>query len=301
VVHRAGLDCAQDAVDCGIAEYDRNPQGSSISGVAKALSIKRALTMLRPQVKQVAESLFPQTMYARRFRTWVKVEPELPLLPAICPKEAVAVDIGANEGFFACHLLPLVQSVVAFEPLPQMLARLRKNYSGKMIIHGVILSDREGQGELRYPSGGYMSATVAESNVSAVESGRVIESVMVNMATLDSFGLTNVGFIKIDVEGHEEAVLHGGLQTLKREMPNLMIEIEERHAPGSLGRVSVLLSDIGYAGFFLDGKQLISIEQFDPHRDQVRRNGQVGKYINNFLFFPRERASRILESASRYL
>jgi FkbM family methyltransferase len=265
------------------------------------LSIKRALTMLRPQVKQIAESLFPKTMYARRFRTWVKVEPELPLLPAICPKEAVAVDIGANEGFFACHLLPLAKSVVAFEPLPQMLARLRKNYSGKMIIHGVILSDREGQGELRYPSGGYMSATVAESNVSAVESGRVIESVMVNMATLDSFGLTNVGFIKIDVEGHEEAVLQGGFQTLKREMPNLMIEIEERHAPGSLGRVSVLLSDIGYAGFFLDGKQLISIEQFDPHRHQVRRNGQVGKYINNFLFFPRERASRILESAGRYL
>jgi FkbM family methyltransferase len=278
-----------------------NRLGSRIAGVAKALSIKRALTMLRPQVKQVAESLFPKTMYARRFRTWVKVEPELPLLPAICPKGAVAVDIGANEGFFACHLLPLAESVVAFEPLPQMLARLRQNYSGKMTIHGVILSDREGQGELRFPSGGYMSATIAESNLSAVESGRVIESVLVNMATLDSFGLTDVGFIKIDVEGHEEAVLHGGLQTLKREMPNLMIEIEERHAPGSLGRVSALLSDIGYAGYFLDGKQLIPIEQFEPQRHQVRRNGQVGKYINNFLFFPREQASGILESASRCL
>jgi len=257
--------------------------------------------MLRPQLKQVAETLFPKTMYARRFRTWVNVEPELPLLPAMCPKDAVAVDIGANEGFFACHLLPLARSVVAFEPLPQMLSRLRENYSGKMTIHGVILSDREGRGEIRYPSGGYMSATVAESNVSAIESGRVIESVMVNMATLDSFDLTNVGFIKIDVEGHEEAVLRGGLQTLKREMPNLMIEIEERHAPGSLGRVSILLCEIGYAGFFLDGKQLFSIEQFDPKYHQVRRNGQVGKYINNFLFFPRERASSILESAGRYL
>jgi FkbM family methyltransferase len=257
--------------------------------------------MLRPQVKQVAEWLFPKTMYARRFRTWVKVEPELPLLPAICPKDAVAVDIGANEGFFAFHLLPLARSVVAFEPLPQMLARLQKNYSGKMIIHGVILSDREGQGELRYPSGGYMSATIAETNVSAIESGRVIESVMVDMATLDSFGLSNVGFIKIDVEGHEEAVLRGGLQTLKREMPNLMIEIEERHAPGSLGRVSILLSDIGYAGFFLDGKRLVPIEQFDPRRHQVRQNGQIGIYINNLLFFPRDRASQILANAGSYL
>src|SRR5450631_3649458 len=26
--NRAGLDCAQDAVDCGIAEYDRNPRGA---------------------------------------------------------------------------------------------------------------------------------------------------------------------------------------------------------------------------------------------------------------------------------
>jgi FkbM family methyltransferase len=257
--------------------------------------------MLRPQLKQVAETLFPKTMYARRFRTWVKVEPELPLLPAICPKDALAVDIGANEGFFAGHLVPLARKVVAFEPLPQMLARLRKNYSGKMIIHGVILSDREGQGELRYPSGGYMSATVAESNVSAVESGRVIESVMVDMATLDSFGLTNVGFIKIDVEGHEEAVLHGGLRTLKREMPNLMIEIEERHAPGALERVSALLLGIGYSGFYLDGKQLLPVGRFDPHRDQVRQNGKVGKYINNFLFLPRERAAAILETARQLL
>ncbi len=61
--------------------------------------MKRTLKMLRPQLKQVAESLFPKTMYARRFHSWVKVEPELPLLPALCRKDAVALDIGANEGF----------------------------------------------------------------------------------------------------------------------------------------------------------------------------------------------------------
>jgi FkbM family methyltransferase len=99
----------------------------------------------------------------------------------------------------------------------------------------VILSGRAGQGELRYPAGGYMSATIAESNRSALESGRLIETVVVPMNTLDSFNFANVGFVKIDVEGHEEAVLHGGLKTIRSEMPNLMIEIEERHAPGSPG------------------------------------------------------------------
>lgn len=263
--------------------------------------MKRTLKMLRPQLKQVAESLFPKTMYARRFQTWVKVEPELPLLPALCRKDAVALDIGANEGFFAHHLLPLAKGVIAFEPLPQMLARLKGNYAEKMEIHGVIISDKEGQGELKYPTGGYMSATIAESNSAALESGRVIETVVAPMKTLDSFELTNVGFVKIDVEGHEEAVLHGGLETLKREKPNLMIEIEERHAPGSLERVTNFLSAIGYTGFYLDGNQILPIARFDHHRDQVRQNGKVGKYINNFLYFPSDRAAVILESARQYL
>ena len=263
--------------------------------------MKRTLKMLRPQLKQVAENLFPKTMYAKRFHTWVKVEPELPLLPAFCRKDAVALDIGANEGFFAHHLLPLAKSVIAFEPLPQMLARLKGNYAEKMEIHGVIISDKEGQGELKYPAGGYMSATIAESNSAALESGRVIETVVAPMKTLDSFKLTNVGFVKIDVEGHEEAVLHGGLETLKREKPNLMIEIEERHAPGSFDRVSTLLGSIGYSGFYLDRKQLQPIAQFDPRRDQVRQNGKVGKYINNFLFLPHDRAPTILERAQQLL
>jgi len=264
-------------------------------------SIRRSLRMLRPQLKRVAEHLFPRAMYSRRFHLWAKVEPELPLLPALCRKDALALDIGANEGFFAHHLLPLAGSVVAFEPLPQMLARLRENYAGKMEIHGVILSDHEGQGELRYPAGGYMTATIAESNLSAAESGRVIETVVAPMKTLDSFNLTNVGFVKIDVEGHEQAVLEGGLNMLKREMPNLMIEIEERHAPGSFDRVSTLLGSIGYSGFYLDRKQLQPIAQFDPRRDQVRQNGKVGKYINNFLFLPHDRAPTILERAQQLL
>jgi len=263
--------------------------------------MKRTLKMLRPQLKQVAESLFPKTMYARRYDSWVKVEPELPLVPALCRKDAVALDIGANEGFFAHHLLPHAKSVIAFEPLPQMLARLRQRYAGKMVIHGVILSDREGQGELKYPAGGYMSATIAETNSAALESGRDIETVIAPMTTLDSFSLTNVGFVKIDVEGHEEAVLHGGVETLMREKPNLMIEIEDRHAPGSRARVSTFLHNLGYCGFYLDGKQILPIAQFDPRSDQVRQNGKAGKYINNFLFFPCDRAAGILESARQYL
>ena len=264
--------------------------------------MKRALKMLKPQLKEVAERLFPETTYARRFRLWLKTEPELRLLPALCSKEAVALDIGANEGFFAHHLLPNAKRVVAFEPLPEMLVRLRARYTGKMEIVGVILSDEEGQGQLRYPAGGYMTATIADTNFGARETGRVIKTAMAPMRTLDSFNLTNIGFIKIDVEGHEEAVLRGGSKTLEREMPNLMVEIEERHAPGSIHGVAALLGDIGYLGYFLKGAELISIAQFDPYRDQVVMPiGNGSHYINNFLFFPEKKAADMLEKVRPYL
>ncbi len=263
--------------------------------------MKNAVKMLRPQLKEFAERLFPKLTYARRFRIWQKTEPELRLLPALCSKEGVALDVGANEGFFVHHLLPHAESVVAFEPLPQMLIRRRQSYTDKVQIVPAILSDREGQGELRYPAGGYMTATIAESNSAAWESGRTVKTVVAPMRTLDSFQLTQVGFIKIDVEGHEEAVLRGGLATLKREMPNLMIEIEERHSPGSLHRVSTFLREIGYCGYFLKGVELMPISQFDPRRDQVIQNGRTGHYINNFLFFPEKRADAMLEKARPYL
>ena len=285
----------------GFTKGNEKPaQAGNFSGT-REMNIKRALRMVRPQLKGLGEKLFPRTMYARRYRSWLMLEPELALLPALCRRDAVAIDIGANEGFFAKHLLPLAQSVIAFEPLPQLVAELRKNYPDKMEIHGIILSDHEGDGELRFPAGGFMSATVQESNHAAAESGRAIETVVVAMKTLDGFHLTNVGFIKIDVEGHEEAVLRGGLTTIKREMPNLMIEIEERHAPGSLDRVPALLADAGYCGYYLDGDSLRPLWQFNPLRDQVKSKGRQQRYINNFLFFPRERADSILEAARKYL
>jgi hypothetical protein len=45
------------------------------------------------------------------------------------------------------------------------------------------------------------------------------------MKTLDSFGLTNIGFIKIDVEGHEECVLRGAVKTLEANgWPKILFE-----------------------------------------------------------------------------
>ncbi len=48
--------------------------------------------------------------------------------------------------------------------------------------------------------------------------------------TLDSFNLTNINFIKIDVEGHEKLVLEGAVQTLKNNnYPKILFESWDEH------------------------------------------------------------------------
>jgi len=51
------------------------------------------------------------------------------------------------------------------------------------------------------------------------------EAFSFEMRTLDSFELDNVGFIKIDVEGAQLMVLKGAEETIKRNKPIMLIEI----------------------------------------------------------------------------
>ena len=46
----------------------------------------------------------------------------------------------------------------------------------------------------------------------------------VNIKLLDSFNLQNINFIKLDVEGYEEKILQGGINTIQKYKPTLVIE-----------------------------------------------------------------------------
>ena len=48
------------------------------------------------------------------------------------------------------------------------------------------------------------------------------------MKPLDSYNFKNISIMKIDVEGHEIAVLEGALNTIKRNKPKILIEVWNR-------------------------------------------------------------------------
>jgi hypothetical protein len=114
---------------------------------------------------------------------------------------------------------------------------------------------------------------------------------LVNVTTLDSFFASQdrgPDFLKIDVEGHELAVLEGAQQTLQSHRPAILIECESRHrSDGNVDPVFNLLRSHGYEGsFFLNGQRR-PLAQFDPNEHQRTNNGAIATrrgYVNNFAF-----------------
>src|SRR5688572_10062513 len=81
------------------------------------------------------------------------------------------------------------------------------------------------------------------------------------------------------------------METLSRERPTLLIEIEERHAPGALRAIPERLRALEYEGWFLSRGTLRPLSEFDARTMQdasvVDEAGARGLYLNNFLFFPK--------------
>jgi FkbM family methyltransferase len=174
-------------------------------------------------------------------------EPELRVLRDIVPPKRVALDVGAADGVYSWHLARVASSCIAFEPNPASACELKKRLPNVEVMP-FALSDVSGQAKLRIP--------LSKSNVLAgwatIETANSLsdfdaeQEVVVETRTLDSLDLKNIGFMKIDVEGHEMSVLHGGERCILRDKPILLIEIEEKHSPGALTDVTKWLQMRGY-------------------------------------------------------
>lgn len=233
-------------------------------------------------------------------------EPELGLLPCLLRPDRAFLDVGANVGLYSYVARGRAAQIYAVEPHPRMAAALRRNFAGDVEVLEFALSDHEGAAPLHVPEheGGELtsrSSLEAEANPGFGE--RQLE---VALHRLDGLSLPPLGLVKIDVEGHEKAVLLGAEETLARDRPALIVEIEERHHPGESARIFGLLGGWGFEGYFLDGGRLRPIAEFDPKLHQrpedIKRPGskRASGYINNFIFVPGDDAElrdRLLRSA----
>lgn len=223
-------------------------------------------------------------------------EAELRLVPRLCPRDRAFLDVGANHGIYSWVAARVASRVIAVEPNPEVAAELVRTFGDRIDVVAAALSDHDGRVTLRVPRHDGRALT-SRGTLDATAHGAEHEAIEVPCRRVDDLGLPPLGMIKIDVEGHEHAVLAGAFATLSRDRPVVLVEIEERHAPGATTTVPAMMADLGYDGSFLLDGTMTPMAAFRPELHQRLEHAKPpggprrGCYINNFVFTPRARAT----------
>jgi len=152
----------------------------------------------------------------------------------------VCLDIGSNVGQWTRPLAKKFQSVICFEPNPNFRECFNKNITEhNVLLWPFGLSDKE-----HNASQGFNSTELQMDNGD------------VQCRTLDSFKLTNVDFIEIDVDGFELPLLRGATHTLLSNNPVINIEMKRnKYQPARkqnhqrekiVNQCDRILRDLGY-------------------------------------------------------
>lgn len=215
---------------------------------------------------------------ARAARSWSGHsrfgEPEYKLLPQWLSRGDVALDAGANLGFYTFRLANLVGRqgrVVACEPQRSLARRLKFSSSvlrlSQVVITPAALAATSGDLSFVVPKTVDGEIDDGQSHmISQGENG----GLSVPAVTLDelwnSLGLTRLNFAKIDVEGMEMDVISGGMKTIKRNRPLIICESQNMHASRygySVRDVFDLLGNLGYRTHGLRDGAMVALSHPD--------------------------------------
>ena len=146
-----------------------------------------------------------------------------------------AIDAGANYGIMSYNLNSKFSKIYAFEVDTPVRDCLIKNVEKFQLDNVVVcdcgLSDKEELVSLTHKKttfGTHINKEVAGTHI---------------CKTLDSFELTEVGFIKLDCEGYEPYILKGAEQTIKKYRPVILME-EKNYSKRYYGEEGNLAVDL---------------------------------------------------------
>jgi len=138
----------------------------------------------------------------------------------LCQYKRTCIDIGANVGLWACDLVNVFKTVLAFEPVEEFRLCFEKNIKTKNYqLFPVALGRCESLIDMNVVQG-----NTGHSHINPNSLGKGT----IPLKTLDSYNFLDVDMIKIDVEGFEEEILAGAYDTIEQNKPVLVIE-QQKH------------------------------------------------------------------------
>ena len=165
---------------------------------------------------------------------------------AIATKQSVCIDIGANIGNHSLYFSDYYQKVYSFEPSEKIFDVLSLN--SKLVDNiecfNFGCSNRNETALLTS-----ISTNRAGSSISSEEREGEIEKIKVKTLDATLQDLSNIGLIKIDVEGHEFEVLEGAEKTIKSNMPIILFEQHENDFSDNSSPSIEFLKKMGYKDF----------------------------------------------------
>ncbi|HYI37012.1 MAG TPA: FkbM family methyltransferase [Thermoleophilaceae bacterium] len=174
---------------------------------------------------------------------------------AVVERGDVVVDVGANIGLYSLASAARGATVRSFEPVPPTADRFERNlalnpdFTGRVRLTRAAVSDAPGELTLHAESfesySGHASAyTIAPEGADSV----TVPTVTLDDELADVEG--PVKLMKIDVEGHEPAVLRGAGASFERLRPEyLLVEAEDDHLRAGGSSADELLRQVQELGY----------------------------------------------------
>lgn len=144
-------------------------------------------------------------------------EQEMARLIAELPKGGVFIDIGANAGIFTLAAARIAGRIIAVEPNPVMLERLRFNVSvngfANIAIVGCAVGEADGSADLHLCTR-QLGQTSLHGN-----GGETIRVPVKALKTIcDEQEVTRIDALKIDIEGYEDRALLPFLRSVSQDL-----------------------------------------------------------------------------------
>ena len=184
-------------------------------------------------------------------------------LPQLVRKGDVAIDIGANLGYYTRPLADIVGvegTVYAVEPVPVIFSVLERNVRGCKNVHLLNYALGKEECDVEMANDSVAEVGYFGTGRNFVSEGALSKSAVRFTARMrrgsDLFGgLERIDFIKCDIEGYERVVMPELRTLIERHHPTVLIETDgdTRH------EIIEMFSEMGYRAYMLEAGREVAL------------------------------------------